>query len=46
MSTNLSDSAILNIYGVDYCCIISGVRKSEAIKVMQNIDLAGKSRTL
>ena len=30
MSMNLSDIAILNINGADYCCIISGISKSEA----------------
>ena len=29
MSMNLSDIAILNIYGVDYHCIISGISKTE-----------------
>ena len=43
MSMNLSDIAILNIKGSDYCCIISGISKSEAIKLLQNIDLTGKS---
>ena len=43
MSMNLSDIAILNIKGSDYCCIISGISKSEAIKLIQNIDLTGKS---
>ena len=36
---NLIDIDILNIKGVDYCCIISGISKSEAINLMQNIDL-------
>ena len=40
---NLSDIAILNIKGVDYCCIISGVSKGEAINLMQNIDLTKKA---
>ena len=43
---NLSDIAILNIKGSDYCCIITGIRKSEAINLTQNIDLTEKSRTL
>ena len=34
-SMNLSDIVILNINGADYCCIISGITKNEA---MQNID--------
>ena len=46
MSINLSDIAILNIEGADYCYIISGIGKSEAIHLMQNIDLTKKSKTL
>ena len=46
MSMNLSDIAILHIKGSDYCCIISGISKSEAINLMQNTDLTKKSRTL
>ena len=34
---NLSDIAILNTKGSDYCCIITGTSKSEAIKLLQNI---------
>ena len=43
MSMNLSNIAILNMQGVDYCCIIDGISKSEAINLMQNIDLTEKS---
>ena len=43
---NLSDIAILNIRSADYCCIISGITKSEAINLMKNIDLNEKSGTL
>ena len=46
MSMDLSDTAILNIKGSDYCCIISGISKNEAINIMQNLDLTKKSRTL
>ena len=46
MSMNLSDIAILNIKSADYCCIISGISKSEAISLMQNIDMIEKSGTL
>ena len=46
MSMNLSNIAILTIRGVDYRCIISGISKSEAISLMQNIDLTEKSGTL
>ena len=38
---NLCDIVVLNIKGKDYCCIISGISKSEVI--MQNIDLTEKS---
>ena len=34
MSINLRDIAILNIDVVDYCCIINGISKSEAINFM------------
>ena len=43
LSINLSDITILNIKSSDYCCIISGISKSEAINSMQNIDLTEKS---
>ena len=36
---NLSDIAILHIKGCDYCCIISGISKREAIKLFENTDL-------
>ena len=46
MSTNLSKIYILNIKNADYCCIISGISKSEAIKLLQNIDLTEESGSL
>ena len=46
MSINLSGIANLNIKSADSWCIISGISKSEAINLMQNIDLTEKSRTL
>ena len=46
MSMNLSEIAILNIKGADHCCIISGISKSEAINLMENIDLTQKYGTL
>ena len=46
MSINLSDIAILNIKDSDYRCIISLIRKNEAINLMQNADLTEKSGTL
>ena len=39
MSMNLSDIAILNIEDAYNCSIISGISKSEAINLRQNIDL-------
>ena len=33
MCVNLSDSAILNIKGSNYCCIITLISKSEAINL-------------
>ena len=46
MSINLSDAAILNTKGSDYRCIISLISKNEAINLMQNADLTGKTVTL
>ena len=46
MPMNLSDIAILNIKGFDYCCIISRISKNEAMNLMQNADLTEKSGTL
>ena len=36
MSIKISDIAISNIKGSDYCCIISLISKNEAIKLMEN----------
>ena len=36
----------LNIKGADYCCIISGISKSDAIKLMQNNYLTENSGIL
>ena len=46
MSISLSNIAILNIKGSDYCCIICLICKTKAINLMQNIDLTEKSRRL
>ena len=42
ISMNLSNIAIINIKGSDYCYIISGISKIEAIKLLQNIDMTEK----
>ena len=39
MYVNLSDIAILNINGVDYRCIISGINKIEAVNLLKKADL-------
>ena len=44
MSMNLF--AVLNIKSADYCCIISGINKCEAINLMQDINLTEESRIL
>ena len=46
MSMNLRDINVLNNKGADYCCIIGGISKSEALILTQNIGLAEKSRLL
>ena len=46
MSMNLSDLAILKFKKADYCCIITGISKSEALNLMKKIDLTEKSREL
>ena len=43
---NLSDIAILNIKCSNYRYINSGISKSEAINLLQNIDLIEESGTL
>ena len=40
---NLSNIYILNIENADYCCIINGISKSKAIKLLQSIELTEKS---
>ena len=39
MSVNLSDVAVLNIKGSDYCCIISLNSKTDATNLLENADL-------
>ena len=46
MSMNLSNIAISNIKGTNYCYIISRISKTKAINVMQNTNLTEKSGTL
>ena len=46
MSVNLSNTAILNIKGSDYLCIISLISNNEAINFIQNADLTENSGAL
>ena len=46
MSLSLSNIAILNISSADYCCIINGISKNEAINLPENNDLNEKIGTL
>ena len=39
MSMSLSDIAILNIHGTNYCCIVSRINKNEAVNLRQNMYL-------
>ena len=43
---NLSDIAILSINGADYCSFISGISKSEAIILLENVDFTKKGGIL
>ena len=46
MSMNPSNIAILTIPGIDYCCIINWISKSEGLNLLQNADLSDKSTSL
>ena len=37
---NLNDIAVLNIHGAGCCAIISGISKSEAVNLLNNVDLS------
>ena len=41
-SMNLNNIDILNIKNANYCCIINGISKSEALALLQNINLHEK----
>ena len=38
VSIEYNDIVILNIQGVDYCCIIIGISKSKAVNVFESND--------
>ena len=46
MTMNLSSISILKTKDADYCCVYTGITRSEAINSMQNIDLAEKTGIL
>ena len=46
MPINIDDIAILNIRGVFYCCIITGISKSDAVNLQQNANLTEGRRLI
>ena len=46
MIMNINNIAILNIHGNDFCCVISGISKSEVVNLLQKADFNEKSGTL
>ena len=46
ISINLEETAILNIYGVNYCCIINKISEKEATNLLENANLCKKSISL
>ena len=46
MSMNLNDIAILNVCGIDCCCIVNGTSKSEAMGLLRNSILNQERGTL
>ena len=46
MSIDINSIAILNIHGVDPCCIINGIGKSEAMNLLKTADLTEENGTL
>ena len=46
LSVNLSNIAILNVKGSDFCCMISLISENKAINLTENVGLTEKIRTL
>ena len=46
MSIDINNIALLNIHGVDCCCIVFGIRKSETINLLKDADLEEKKGSL
>ena len=36
LSFDINNIAVLNINGIDYCCMIVGINKNEAIYLLKN----------
>ena len=46
MSIDIQSITILNIHGIDYCCAINGIRKSEAIMLVKKMLFEAKNGSL
>ena len=46
MMINLTGITVLHTNGIDYCCIINRISKTEVVSLLQNADLTEKSGTL
>ena len=44
MSIDINSITILNIHSANYRCIMNGIRKSRAIKLLTNADLSQSRR--
>ena len=44
ISVNLNDTAILNIWGVDYSCINDNISKRDAINLLQSADFTEEKK--
>ena len=42
MLIDINSIFISNIHGVDYCCIIVGITKPEAVNLLRHTDLSRK----
>ena len=46
MPHDINHFAILDIHGVDYCCINFGISKSKAINLLRNADFSQNSGSI
>ena len=40
----LNNSAILNVKSANYCCVINGISKTDALNLLKNADLKMKNQ--